>query len=96
MASANFGKDSIEWEMFGEYWKMCQKLWVVEDNNEYWDTVIKETGEFARKYESVSLAKELAMSLVADLDKRYNDMSGKYNDTKLKMLIREVIELVNK
>lgn len=96
MASANFGKDSIEWAMFGEYWKMCQKLWVVEDNNEYWDTVIKETGDFARKYESVSLAKDLAMSLVADLDKKYHDMKGEYRDTRLKMLIREVIELVNR
>ena len=64
-----FGKGSEEWQMFADYWKLCQELWEPENTDEYWENVIKMTDLFYKKYKT-PFAKDLTVALVNDLDRR--------------------------
>ena len=64
-----FGKGSEEWQMFTDYWKLCQELWESEQTDEYWENVIKMTDEFYKKYQT-QFVKDLTVALVNDLDRR--------------------------
>lgn len=69
MASVKFEKGSREWYMFQDYWKLCQKYWIPEDNDKYWDDIVKESGDFMKKYRDIRLSKELALILIDNLEK---------------------------
>lgn len=51
MASKKFEKDSPEWNMFSDYWQLCQKHWEVEDSDEYFSQALEDAREFRKKYE---------------------------------------------
>jgi hypothetical protein len=46
MASVKFDKGSEKWMMFMDFWKLCQKHWEPEDNDEYWDNLINDCDDF--------------------------------------------------
>lgn len=71
MASVKFEKGSSEWYMFQEYWKLCQKFWIPEDNDDYWEEVVKETDDFYKKYKNIILTKGIVLALVECLEKSY-------------------------
>lgn len=54
MASKKFEKGSPEWMMFQDYWKLCQKFWVPEDNERYWEQVGDGISEFFEKHKGVN------------------------------------------
>lgn len=64
-----FAKGSSEWMMFMDYWALCQKYWDPDDNDDYWESVVKETDVFYRKYNS-EFAKSLALTLVNELERK--------------------------
>ena len=64
-----FAKGSSEWMMFMDYWALCQKYWNPDDNDDYWESVVKETDVFYRKYNS-EFAKSLALTLVNELERK--------------------------
>ena len=64
-----FAKGSSEWMMFMDYWALCQKYWDTDDNDDYWESVVKETDVFYRKYNS-EFAKSLALTLVNELERK--------------------------
>lgn len=64
-----FAKGSSEWMMFMDFWTLCQKYWEPDDNDDYWELVVKETDVFYRKYNS-EFAKSLALTLVNELEKK--------------------------
>ena len=64
-----FEKGSSEWMMFMDYWALCQKYWEPDDNDDYWESVVKETDVFYRKYNS-EFAKSLALTLVNELERK--------------------------
>lgn len=64
-----FAKGSSEWMMFMDYWALCQKYWKPDDNDDYWESVVKETDVFYRKYNS-EFAKSLALTLVNELERK--------------------------
>lgn len=64
-----FAKGSSEWMMFMDYWTLCQKYWEPDDNDDYWESVVKETDVFYRKYNS-EFAKSLALTLVNELERK--------------------------
>ncbi len=70
MASVRFEKGSKEWLMFQDYWKLCQEFWGIEENDEYWDTAVRETSEFYKKYKDVVLSKYLAIAFSDSLAER--------------------------
>lgn len=71
MAGVKFEKGSREWYMFQDCWKLCQKYWIPEDNDGYWDAVVRESSEFMKKYEDVVMAREMALAFIESLEKQY-------------------------
>lgn len=63
-----FAKGSSEWMMFMDYWALCQKYWVPEKSDEWWDEVIREIDNFAKKYGSTVFVRGLCMSLINKLE----------------------------
>ena len=64
-----FAKGSSEWMMFMDYWALCQKYWEPDDNDDYWESVVKETDVFYRKYNS-EFARSLELTLVNELERK--------------------------
>lgn len=75
MAEKKFSKGSEEWQMFQDYWKLCQKLWILEESDEYWEQVIKLSQEFHEKYNTV-FSKHAAIALINSLDEKYKKEHG--------------------
>ena len=63
-----FAKGSSEWMMFMDYWALCQKYWKPEKTDEWWDEVIREIDNFAKKYGSTVFVRGLCMSLINKLE----------------------------
>ena len=68
MAEVKFAKGSEEWQMFMDYWALCQKYWEPEKSDEWWDEVISEIDNFAKKYGSTVFVRGLCMSLINKLE----------------------------
>lgn len=68
MAEVKFTKGSEEWQMFMDYWALCQKYWDPEKSDEWWDEVISEIDNFAKKYGSTVFVRGLCMSLINKLE----------------------------
>ena len=69
MAEKRFPKGSEEWQLFMDYWALCQKFWEPEDNDQYWTQLISETDKFYKKYSS-EFARGLALELVNETERR--------------------------
>ena len=71
MAAVKFDKGSEEWMMFMDFWKLCQKHWEPEDNDRYWDNLIKDCDDFFKKYKEIPMSRNLACALSESLEKEY-------------------------
>lgn len=69
MAAVKFPKGSEEWMMFTEFWGICQKYWIPENTDEYWESLIDETNEFAEKYKG-EFANKLAIAFIESMEKK--------------------------
>lgn len=77
MASKAFSKDTKEREMFVEFWEMCQKYWISEDSDEYWQSIIKVTDDFVEKYKDVHpIVPEMACAFVCGMEKKYKEINN--------------------
>ena len=79
MAGVKFPKGSKEWCMFQDYWQICQRLYVPEDNEDYWKSVVKESGDFNKKYK-MPFATSLILAFVNELERKHKET--KKNETK--------------
>lgn len=70
MAEVKFLKGSEEWQMFMDYWALCQKYWEPEDNDTYWESLTSATDDFWKKYKT-TFARELALSLVNEQERKF-------------------------
>lgn len=59
-------KADAEFQMFSDYYKIYQDFYEPEDNDNYWQGLVRAVDEFYKKYKS-KLAKDLA---IAYLDSR--------------------------
>ena len=79
MASKKFNKGSEEWMMFTDFWNLCQKYWIVEDQDEYWESVIRSANDFQKKYNHILLSRRLALAFVdalEDVFRKRGDING--------------------
>lgn len=77
MASKKFGKGSPEWNMFQDYWKLCQEFWIPEDTDEYWEQFIDSGNNFLEKNngkENGTFPNELFWALHKILEREYKEM----------------------
>ena len=61
-------KNSKEWNMFSDYWKLLQDLWGVEESDDYWQDVRNRVEEFSNKYGSFGVS--LSVALLNELERR--------------------------
>ena len=52
-----------EFQMFADYYKMYQDFYVPEENDGYWQELIRAVDKFCKKYKS-KLAKDLAIAYI--------------------------------
>lgn len=71
MAEMRFPKGSEEWQMFMDYWALCQKYWIPEKSDEWWKVALHDLDVFAKKYGSTVFVRGLCMALVNDLQIKY-------------------------
>lgn len=69
MAEKRFVKGSEEWQLFMDYWSLCQKYWEPENKDVYWENAVKNTDEFYKKY-NTEFARTLALCLIDELERR--------------------------
>ena len=72
MANIRLQKGTEEFEMFQDYWKLLQENWGVEDNDAYWDKVVRDCDLFYQKYQT-SFAKELVLAYMNELERKYKN-----------------------
>ena len=77
MASVKFQKGSEEWMMFMEFWGLCQKYWIPEQNDEWWDEALREMDLFAKKYGSTVCVRKFCMALIARLEDEHQEQMAK-------------------
>lgn len=74
-----FGKDSKEWQMFAEYFKLCEKFWDLpeKDTESFYDAAYKESGDFAEKYKTDDqFSYYLTMSLLDHIKHKWRARNG--------------------
>ena len=83
-----FKKGSQEREMFVEFWDICQKYWIAEDNDDYWSDMINTLDDFGNKYKSIPGAFAARLS-VAFVEAKEAEMKRKRSDkSNLKELMK--------
>ena len=67
-----FAKNSIERQLFADFYRMCEKYWEPEASDEYWKEVSNAADWFVQKYGKVHpIAKYLATDFICGLDEKY-------------------------
>ena len=72
MAEVKFEKGSKEWEMFMDFWKMCQKHWIPDETEEYWIALSNDINDFYKKH-NTSFAKRLYWALHQEMEQKMKD-----------------------
>lgn len=57
------------YSVFTSAWKFFRKYSDVKDSDEYWDSVVSESGEIARVYENGRLIRDLIMAALSELER---------------------------
>lgn len=65
-----FSDGSVEREIFNEIWKFCQKHYIPEHTDEYWDEVIKDQTALCERYKEHPIVKEFTEIFIHDLERR--------------------------
>lgn len=50
MSSVKLGRDTEEFKMFHEYWRIVQQYWTVEADKPYWEALIEDIGRFTERF----------------------------------------------
>lgn len=74
MAEVKFKKGSEEWQMFMDYWDLCQKFWEPEREDVWWEMLISETDAFYKKY-GTDFARALALVLINEAERKHRSGS---------------------
>lgn len=75
MAAKKFLKGSEEWMMFMDFWKLCQDYWEPENSQEYWKNMSESVVSFGNKYQSIPLARIIAMGFMDSVEFKAKQMN---------------------
>lgn len=71
-----FKKGSEEWQMFQDFWKLCQDYAVYEDSEKWLDELYTKCQEFTLKYKSIHLAAKLSIAKYEEMAQMYSARNG--------------------
>ena len=60
--------------MFTDAWKFYKKYADVQQSNEYWEAVVDESGQIAKKYDNAKLAIALILAAIDELERKSKEM----------------------
>lgn len=79
MASQKIPKDSPEWGIWGDLWKMLQEFAIPEDSDAYWGGLVRKGHEIEQKYKGNPLARKGAVMVIDYLDWKWRAQSNGKN-----------------
>ena len=71
MAEVKFAKGSEEWQMFMDFWALCQKYWEPEKTDEWWEKALHDIDVFSKNYGSTVFVRGLCLALVRELEVKH-------------------------
>jgi hypothetical protein len=60
--------------MFTDAWKFYKKYADVQQSDEYWEAVVDESGQIAKKYDNAKLAIALILAAIDELERKSKEM----------------------
>ncbi len=60
--------------MFTDAWKFYKKYADVQQLDEYWEAVVDESGQLAKKYDNAKLAIALLLAAIDELERKSKEM----------------------
>ena len=60
--------------MFTDAWKFYKKYADVQQSDEYWEAVVDESGQIAKKYDNAKLAIALILAAIDELERKSKDI----------------------
>lgn len=85
MASISSNEIPEEYRFMGEFFNLRKKYYTPEDNDEYWEQLILESNELAKKY-NTNYFTELILCMVDDIEKRFRGKPKKGFNSLIKRL----------
>ncbi len=79
MASKRFENGSEEFLLFQDFWRMCQKHWIVEDKDGYWNSLVNDVTAFCEKYADFEkvFAVKIAFALLESCEEKHKAEGAK-------------------
>ena len=62
------------WGMFTDAWRFYKKYADVQQSDEYWEAVVNEYGQIAKKYDNAKLAIALILAAIEELERKSKEM----------------------
>ena len=62
------------WGMFTDSWRFYKKYADVQQSDEYWEAVVDEYGQIAKKYDNAKLAIALILAAIEELESKSKEM----------------------
>ena len=62
------------WGMFTDAWKFYKKYADVQQSDEYWEAVVDEYGQIAKKYDNAKLAIALLLAAIDELERKSKEI----------------------
>ena len=70
------------WGMFTDAWRFYKKYADVQQSDEYWEAVVDESGQIAKKYDNAKLAIALLLAAIDELERKSKEIQKMpQNDT---------------
>lgn len=60
--------------MFTDAWKFYKKYADVQQSDEYWEAVVDESGQIAKKYDNAKMAIALLLAAIDELERKSKDI----------------------
>lgn len=67
------GKDEKEFQFFRDFWKFYERYYYPENNDIYWDSLVKEGTDLCTKYSDIHIARKLIFSIIQELEERFKE-----------------------
>lgn len=74
MSEKKFLKGSEEWMMFMDFWNLCQKFWIPENSDEYFEKFAKSQEIFTKRYKHSPFSIALALALADEIDRKSEEL----------------------
>lgn len=70
----SYDKTSLEWSIFSDAWNLLKDYGGVEDNEQYWISLIDSASMLIKKYEHSKFAKKLILDIIEELDRKSKEL----------------------